>query len=182
MAKLSWIAVLAAVLAVTPARAARGEDAPRFEGKPFQLALFDPVQIVSHDEGVSGVGINLIYGRSAFLRGVFLGIVNVVDKDVLGYEWGAVNLTGGNYAGGQFGLVSITKGKLEGLQTGVVTMAGSTSGIQLGLVNNAKHARGLQLGLVNHTETMNGIQIGAVNVIEQGGWLPVTIIVNGSFP
>ena len=169
MGKLSWIAVLAAVLAVVPARAtARGEDAPSFEGKPFQLALFDPVQIVSHDEGVSGVGLNIIYGRNAFLRGVSLGIVNVVDKDVMGYQWGAVNLTGGNNVGGQFGLVSIANGKLEGLQAGIVTVAGSTSGFQL--------------GLVNHTETMTGIQIGAVNVIERGGWLPVTIIVNGSFP
>jgi hypothetical protein len=182
MHRLSWIAAVAAMLAVVPVRAARAGDAQPL-GKPFQLALFDPVQIVPRDEGVSGVAINVIYGKNRFIRGFEIGLVNNVEEDVSGYQLGIVDFTGGNHVGLQatFG-VAITTGRLEGLQTGFVTVAGSTSGFQLGLVNHTKRARGLQLGLVNHTETMNGIQIGVVNIIEQGGWLPVTIIVNGSFP
>jgi hypothetical protein len=40
---------------------------------------------------------------------------------------------------------------------------------------------GLQFGLVNVAGTINGLQIGLVNVIQQGGWLPVMVLVNGHF-
>jgi hypothetical protein len=182
MHRPSFVFAFAAVLALALVRDARGEEAPVPQGKPFQLALFNPVQIVSDEQGVSGVAINILYGKNAFLRGIELGLVNYVAGDAAGAQWGIVNVTGANHLGLQDAFVSITHGKIEGLQLGLVTVAGSTSGFQVGLVNHATNARGLQFGLVNHAVTMNGLQIGIVNVIEQGGWLPVTIIVNGSFP
>ncbi len=181
--KRTWFAAIAAALWLVTIEAARAQEPAPAPGKPFQLALFDPVQIVPREQGVSGVALNFLYGRNAFLRGAEWGLVNQVTGDVLGMQWGLVSLTGGNHVGLQDGLfVALTHGRMEGLQTGIVTIAGSTSGFQIGLVNHTNSARGLQLGLVNHTVTMNGLQIGLVNIIEQGGWLPVCIVVNGSFP
>ncbi len=181
--RLLRAACAAAILMGTTLRPARGSEPPPAPGKPFQLALFAPAQIVAPAEGVSGVAIDLLYGRNAFLRGIELGLVNDVRGDALGVQWGLVNLTEGDHVGLQDALlVSITHGRVEGLQTGLVTIAGRTSGFQLGLVNHADAARGLQLGLVNHAGTMNGLQIGLVNIIEQGGWLPVCVLVNGAFP
>ncbi|HEX9052866.1 MAG TPA: hypothetical protein VF841_20225 [Anaeromyxobacter sp.] len=141
--------------------------APARADQPVQLALFDPVQLVPDTQSVSGLRLTLIYSRNvnvtgfdySFIathttgnfKGVQLAPVNIVDKDVLGLQWSWVGLTGG-------------------------TMRGA----QLGLFNKAKRVEGLQLGLVNYAGTIHGIQIGFVNIIEQGGWLPVMVIVNGN--
>lgn len=167
------VAVATLVVAAPRAQAA--------DGKPFQLALVDPVQIVPSSQGISGFGLNLIYGKNAFLHGVELGIANHVTGEVQGVQWGFVNITGGNFVGWQDGAVNITSGSFEGLQSAwLVSTSKSVSGVQFSLVNHAEHVHGLQFGLVNHTVTMKGIQIGLVNIIERGGWLPVCVIVNGS--
>jgi hypothetical protein len=95
--------LLAALTAVSPARAA--------EGKPIQLALFDPVQLVPNTQSVSGLRLTLIYSKNvdvtgfdySFIathttrnfKGVQIAPVNIVDNDVLGLQWGWVGLTAG---------------------------------------------------------------------------------------
>jgi hypothetical protein len=156
---LPALAGLLALLLATPARA----DAQ--EQRAFQLSLFDPVQIVPASEGISGLRLNLLYGRNASLTGIDVGLVNVVSGDAVGFQWGAVGVTG-SFLGFQDNLVNINQGKLRGLQ--------------VGFFNHAERVEGLQLGLVNHAGTIHGLQIGFVNVIDRGGWLPVCVIVNGS--
>jgi len=60
-------------------------------------------------------------------------------------------------------------------------VGGTMTGFQWGLFNKARRVEGLQLGLVNVAGTIHGLQIGLVNVIQQGGWLPIMVLVNGNF-
>jgi hypothetical protein len=139
------------------------------EGKPIQLSLFTPVQIVPETESISGVRLNLLYGRNASVKGldwgfivnhtttglskgVQMGLVNYNEADWVGFHWGGLNYT-----------------------------AGSFEGFQWGFVNYANAGNGFQLGVVNYARTMKGLQVGLVNVIKQGGQFPVFPIVNWSF-
>ena len=153
-------ALLAALLVAAPARAG--------EGKPFQLSLFPPAQIVPEGESVSGLRLSLIYGKNASVTGFDLSLIAAhATKDFTGVQWALVGLTDGNFLGWQGGFVNVTGGTMRGLQWG--------------LYNQAKHVEGLQLGFVNNTGTIHGLQLGLINIIKQGGWLPVMVIANGNF-
>ena len=136
--------------------------------RPFQLALVTPIQIFSEDVSITGLRLNLLYGRNQTVTGVDLGLVNHTKSgDSKGIQWGFVNLTDANFTGLQDGWVNITKGDFEGLQWG--------------FVNYVNHGNGLMIGFVNYAMSMKGLQIGLVNFIRQGGQFPVFPIVNWSF-
>ena len=159
---LAAAAVLGLASLVAPARAGA------VEGKPINLALFNPVQIVPEGQGVRGFRLSLVYGKNAFMTGRDLSLVGQVTGKVNGVQWGLVELVGGDFTGWQGGwAANITKGKFTGLQWG--------------FFNSAERMEGLQFGFVNRAGTINGIQVGIVNIIEKGGWLPVMVIINGSF-
>lgn len=159
---LTALAVVGFVSLVTPGRGSAAE------GKPINLALINPVQIVPEVQGVTGLRLSLLYGKNTFLTGLDLSLVGHVTGKVSGVQWGLVELADGDVTGWQGGwAANITKGKFTGLQWGVF--------------NSAARMEGLQLGFVNRAGTMNGIQVGIVNIIEMGGWLPVMVIINGSF-
>lgn len=104
-------------------------------------------------QSISGVSLALIYSKNANLTGVDFSFI-----------------------------AAQTTGNLKGVQLAPVGLVGGTvTGAQIGMFNKANRVEGLQFGLVNYTGTMRGLQIGFVNIIEKGGWLPVCIIVNGSF-
>jgi hypothetical protein len=139
------------------------------QSKPIQLSLFTPVQVFDEDIPISGIRLNLIYGRSV---------------SVTGLDWGFVNhTTNGKSMGVQFGIVGIADADFMGWQNNelVNLVKGDFEGFQLGVVNYANYANGLQMGLVNYAASMKGIQIGLVNIIDQGGQFPVFPIVNWSF-
>jgi hypothetical protein len=138
------------------------------QGKPIQLSLFSPVQIVPPDQGVSGVRLSLLYGKNTY---------------VSGFDWGLVShSTAGVSKGVQFGLVGFNEGDFVGWQdAGLNYTKGRCEGFQWGIVNYAGHASGFQLGLVNYAMTMHGLQVGLVNIIKQGGQFPAFPIVNWSF-
>lgn len=46
------------------------------ETRPIQLSLVTPIQIFSEDYGITGVRLNLLYGRNATVTGLDLGLVN----------------------------------------------------------------------------------------------------------
>lgn len=150
--------LLAALAAGAPARAA---------DKPIQLAVFDPVQLVPDTQSVSGLRLTLVYSRNVDVTGFdYSFIATHTTRNFRGVQIAPVNIVGQNMVGLQWGWVGLT--------------GGTVHGAQLGIFNKAKRVEGLQLGLVNMTGTIHGLQIGLVNVIEQGGWLPVMVIVNGS--
>ena len=136
--------VVAFIFAVAPAVA---------ETRPVQIALVDPVQIFNAGTSISGVRLNLIYGRNDSVTGVESGLIGVVDSDFTGWQY--------NFAG------NITKGNF--------------SGLQMGFVNYANSAKGLQLGVVNYAVSLKGLQIGVINIIVQGGMFPVFPLINWSF-
>ncbi|MCP4631734.1 MAG: hypothetical protein GY855_02330, partial [candidate division Zixibacteria bacterium] len=44
--------------------------------KPIQLSLFNPIQIFPETDGITGVRLNLLYGRNTKVIGVDFGLVN----------------------------------------------------------------------------------------------------------
>ena len=138
------------------------------ENRPIQIALITPVQIFPEEDSISGIRLNLIYGRNVSVTGLDLGLVNHTSSGIFkGLQLGLVGLADSDFIGWQDNWVNVTKGKFEGFQWGAV--------------NYAKNMKGFQLGVVNYTENMYGIQVGLVNIIRVGGVLPVLPIVNWSF-
>jgi len=148
--------LLTVVGAVLPAQA---------EGKPIQISLYSPVQIVPPDQSIAGLRLSILYGRNA---------------NMTGFDWGLVTRTTGNLVGLQDSFVGFVDGNTTGIQLGFVPMTkGSMTGLQWGFVTSAGHVEGLQLGFVNSTGTIHGLQIGLLNFVKKGGWLPLFPIVNG---
>jgi hypothetical protein len=136
--------------------------------RPIQLSLVTPVQIYPEEDSISGIRLNLLYGRNSTVRGLDLGFVNHTTTGLSkGVQLGFLNMSEANFLGLQKGFVNVTQGDFEGFQWG--------------FFNYSKFANGFQLGFVNYVESMKGLQIGLVNVIKQGGKFPVFPIVNWSF-
>ena len=144
-------------------------DKTAAQDKPVQLALFNPIQIFDENTSITGLRINLLYGKNASVTGLDWGLVNHMTSGVSkGVQFGLVGIVEADYMGWQDNGINITKGKFEGLQWGVVNYAGTISGVQLGLINYA----------ANMTK---GLQIGLINIIKQGGQFPFFPIVNWAF-
>jgi hypothetical protein len=138
------------------------------QGKPIQLSLFNPIQIVPETESVGGFRFNLIYGKNANVTGLDLGLVNQSTGKQNGVQWGGVNLTDGGVTGWQSGFVNVSTGNSVGLQTGLVN-------------HHHGHFHGLQFSVVNYAATLNGLQLGIINIIGEGGFLPVFPLFNFDF-
>jgi len=139
------------------------------QDKPIQLSLFNPIQIFNENTSITGLRINLIYGKNASVSGLDWGLVNHTTSGVSkGVQFGFVAIDETDFIGWQANAVNITKGKFEGLQWGFFNSAGTVSGVQIGIVNYA----------ANMTK---GLQIGLVNIIKHGGQFPVFPIVNWAF-
>ncbi len=138
------------------------------ETRPIQLALVTPIQIFPEGDDISGIRLNLLYGRNASVIGVDWGLVNhTTTGKSMGLQHGLVGLADSDFTGWQDNAVNVVQGDFEGLQ--------------LGIVNYAHFANGLQVGFVNYARSMKGLQVGFMNIIEQGGAFPVFPIVNWSF-
>ena len=138
------------------------------QDNPFQLSLFDPIQIVPNNESINGVRLNLIYSKNANVTGFDWGLVNVTTGKQLGVQWGGVNITDGGVTGWQAGFVNVSRGNFEGLQTSFVNY-------------HDGHFNGLQFSVVNYAATLKGLQLGLINIIGSGGFLPVFPIFNFDF-
>ena len=134
----------------------------------LQLALLAPAQVFPENYDVFGLRLNLIYGRNNCLRGLDLGLVNVVSQDL---------------AGAQIGLYNACKTSNEGcFQFGIINNADQFSGMQFGLLNLSGQAHGLQLGVLNMCDTMDGgIQIGLLNFIVRSEYLVFCPLFNAQF-
>jgi hypothetical protein len=160
------LTIMAAVVLTVLCAAAT--QAGESKTQPVQLALFSPVQIFSPDYSISGIRLNLIYGKNATVTGLDWGLINhTTTGESVGWQLGIVGLVEADFMGWQDNWVNVVKGNFRGLQWG--------------FVNSANHAGGLQFGLVNYARTLNGLQIGLINIIKQGGQFPVFPIVNWSF-
>jgi len=139
------------------------------QDNPFQLSLFNPVQIVPENESINGIRLNLIFTKNFNVTGFDLGLVNVTTGKQLGVQWGAVDITDGGFTGWQGGwIVNISKGDFVGLQSAFVNYHGG-------------YFNGLQISIVNYAATLKGLQLGIINIIGEGGFLPVFPIFNFDF-
>lgn len=141
-----------------------------FGGNPatgLQLTLCNPLQIFPENYDVSGLRLNLIYGRNVNLQGLDLGIVNNISGVVEGFQCGAVNLAG----------------DLNGLQIGAYNFAATTSRgfCQIGAVNIGQDIGGVQIGIFNLCNTMSGVQIGLLNFITQSDFVIFCPFINAQF-
>ncbi|MCF7811608.1 hypothetical protein K9N50_11535 [bacterium] len=151
-------------------------------GKPIQIALFNPVQLLPENESIKGVRLSLVYGKNTSLTGLdWAFLVNHLTAPSIGIQWSMVGYNESDFSGWQEGLISVTKGSFLGLQSGFVNIAGDATGVQYGFVNYADKVEGVQLGFVNYVNSMYGLQIGLANIIRQGGIFPVMPIINFSF-
>jgi hypothetical protein len=149
------------------------------QGKPIQLSLVTPLQIVPEGQAVTAVRLNLIYSVNRSVEYVDLGLVNLTTGGhSQGVQWAAIAINGGSFTGWQSALAAITKQRFAGLQTGFYTSAPEGQGVQWGGVNTSNNWNGLQLGVVNYAQRIDGLQIGLINIIKQGGQFPVFPIVN----
>jgi hypothetical protein len=152
------------------------------EGKPFQLALFNPLQIRGEETSITALRLNLIYGKNVSVTGLDIGIANhCTGGQSLGLQYGLVGFIEGDFMGWQDNGISIVMGRFSGFQSGFYNHCGQGEGFQMGFVNRATDMRGFQLGLVNYTENMYGLQIGLLNIIQRKETLPIFIIANWSF-
>ena len=149
-----------ALIFVTPVQAQ--------QNRPIQIALITPAQIFPEEDPISGIRLNLIYGRNVSVTGLDLGLINHTTTGMTkGLQFGLVGLADTDFLGWQDNWVNVTKGKFEGFQWGAV--------------NYSLDMNGFQLGVVNYAESMHGLQVGLVNIIRVGGVLPVLPIINWSF-
>ena len=169
------IAILSLLATVRFPPSARAEGA-----SPVQISLFPPVQIVSASRPVSGVRLDLIYGKNTNVTGLDWGLVNHTTGVESAWQSGFVNLDEKDFIGLQSGIVNLTQGTFTGFQDGGFNQTEDMNGVALGWVNVSKHMHGVQLGLINVTETLHGLQIGVANVIHKNK-VPFLPIVNWSF-
>ena len=153
------------------------------DARPIQIALVNPVQIFGEDQDITGLRLNLLYGRNANVKGIDIGfIAGHTTGDGKGVQWNLVNITDGAFLGWQWGAVNLVEGDFTGYQLGLFNRhRGRGEGFQWGWINVADDMSGFQLGLVNVSQRMYGLQIGLVNVIQSKDSLPILPIVNWSF-
>jgi len=136
------------------------------QDKPIQIALVNPIQIFNEGTSITGLRINILYGKNTRVTGLDWGLINQTTSGVSkGVQFGLIGINEADYVGWQDNGLNITSGSFEGLQWGIVNSAGTVNGVQIGLVNYAANMN-------------KGLQIGLINIIKHGGQFPFFPIVN----
>jgi len=97
--------IVIVILSLLPMGTAVRAHAESGQGKPINLALFNPVQIVPETEDVNGLRLSLLYGKNRNMTGLDVSLVGV---------------NSGLFQGVQLGLVSWVE---DGLQIGLLNFA-----------------------------------------------------------
>ncbi|MEZ4425246.1 MAG: hypothetical protein R3E98_17745 [Gemmatimonadota bacterium] len=172
--RVTWCLALAAVLGL-PALASA-------QAKPFEFALYSPIQVRNPDDEIQVLRLSLIYGRNESVKGLDVGLVARNTGGVSkGLQYALVGIVDGDFVGWQNNGVSITRGEITGIQSGLYNQAAQGEVAQFGLVNQARDVSGFQLGLINLAENLYGVQIGLVNVISSKEAFGVLPLVNWKF-
>ena len=176
-----FIAMLIAVILIVGLFAADPVWAQGTE-EPFQLSLFNPIQVRPEETSIFLLRVNLIYGKNVSVKGLDIGMVNHCSGGVTkALQWGLVGFVEGDFLGWQDHFVNMTAGTFTGFQSGFYNDIDNGEAFQLGFINRARTVSGFQLGIVNYTESMYGLQIGLINFIKEKDKLPVLPLVNWSF-
>lgn len=155
---------------------------------PIQLSLFPPAQLVSENQGVSGLRFGL-YTKNTNTAGFDLAAVAHSTGNATALQVSLVNYVEGDFTGIQLGwglggsIANVVKGQMKGFQGGIYNgAAAGGEGFQWGLVNNTGgRMSGFQLSFVNIAEDYYGLQVGLINIIRSKSSLPILPIVNWKF-
>ena len=139
--------------------------------KPFQISLWNPVQIVPQEISVHGFRWNVIYGENENMNGFDMGIVNKTNGYQKGAQFGIWNETEYEFTGFRAGFVNFSGGEFKGFERGFVNILDNDGkGWAAGGVNvvNDDFA-GLLSGVFNiqFADKMQGAHIGVVNIIKE---------------
>jgi hypothetical protein len=132
---------------------------------PFQLALFNPVQIFEEDDDVKGARANVVYGNNRDVSGIDIGFIGR-SESMTGFQVNAGYNGSETLDGIQIGSLNEVSYRVRGVQLGgVISYGGEVSGLQIaGAHNRAESITGVQIGgMVNETEELTGVQIGLIN-------------------
>jgi hypothetical protein len=134
---------------------------------PFQITLFNPIQLYADTNSVQGLRLNLIYGSNVNVTGVDIGLINHVQGNLSGEQIGICNVVGGDVVGAQGGICNVVYGDVYGAQSSLINfVGGNLSGVQSSYLGNqvAGHVKGFQIScLYNHAESVTGLQYAAFN-------------------
>ncbi|EMF81452.1 hypothetical protein LEP1GSC188_4934 [Leptospira weilii serovar Topaz str. LT2116] len=144
---LFWIATSNCAFAVTPRITTR--IPPKTETEVFRL--------------------NLLYGELKNLVGLNVGVVNIVEDQMIGGQIGIVNLSDKKTYGAQIAVVNLSENKGAGIQAGIVNYSeGESSGIQAGILNIGSKRSGFDLTIGVGNYDTRGLMIGGANFYSKG--------------
>jgi len=150
--------------------------------KPFEFALYSPIQARAETDAIKVLRLSLIYGRNVSVKGLDVGLVARNTGGISkGLQYALVGIVDGDFVGWQNSGVSITRGSFTGLQTGLYSELGTGEALQAGVFNRATRVSGLQLGFINYADDLHGIQIGLINIIKSKDAFGVLPLVNWKF-
>jgi hypothetical protein len=134
---------------------------------PFQVAVFNPLQVFVEEDGVKGARVSAGYGQNADISGIDVGFVGV-SGTMTGLQINAGYNGPENLDGLQISSLNQVGDRVRGVQLGgVISYAEEAVGLQIaGLHSRAESMTGVQIaGMVNEAEELTGVQIGFVNCI-----------------
>lgn len=132
---------------------------------PFQLALWNPVQIFVEKDGVNGGRISVGYGSNTDINGIDVGFIGL-SGSMTGLQVNAGYNGADELDGVQISALNEVTGRVRGLQLGgVISHADEIVGMQFaGAHSRAEAVKGIQIsGMVNEAEELTGVQIGIIN-------------------
>ena len=148
------------------------------------------------DDDLTGVSIAPVNVVNNNVKGIQLGIGNIIGRDFLGFQICTVvnfvgdkfkgfqvstlfNMVGSDFKGLQFaGGCNVTGGNLKGVQIGsTFNFTGKKmNGLQWSGVNVAGEMDGYQIGYINISQRNKGMQIGIINIGEEQNGIPVGLV------
>lgn len=141
------------------------------DNQPFQLALWNTVQIVPPELSVQGFRLNLLYGENENMTGFDMGIVNKTNGYQKGAQFGILNKTAYEFTGFRSGFVNFSGGEFKGYEVGFVNqLENDGNGWAAGAVNIVNDDfKGLLSGICNiqFADKMEGLHLGVVNLLKK---------------
>jgi len=116
---------------------------------PLQISIYPPVIAPVNDERVTGLRVNILYGRIKNFTGYDMGLVQEVTEETVGVQEALISNISNDMIGIQIATFYNKVENIQGVQVGIVNDTGFINGFQFGLVNIAEEAHGIQFGLLN---------------------------------
>ncbi|TFH17015.1 MAG: hypothetical protein E4H02_04010 [Lentisphaerales bacterium] len=168
-------------------------NVPAETGRPFQIGIVSPVELVEPAESINGLRLNLLYGVNQNVTGWDFGICNHTVNNHNGLQLGGVNIVGNELVGFNMGLLNFAGGRVEGSSVGLVNWAvGDLAGTQDAILLNVARSKvtyqfalgvswgetveGGQFGIFNRATSMTGMQVGLLNVTRSLNGLQIGVL------